>query len=402
MKAGFGTLTLNAASKGYTGATYIQDGVLKLNGDYQFADNEQLHVALHGSKTYGKLESTGKPNVSKGGLNVRASAVVQKLASDLKNQDVVWQDVVKAQNLEGQFKTFNVLSDKGERINTTLLKPKYDGNTVDIIIGENQHPQDAPNVQDKPQGQPPKAQDPNQNAPQSRTFAAAVAKQGNTADLPLAQALDRTITHPTAGTKALALALELGKHGLNDAQLARAAGELQPLLEGAANRIAADQSRYAVQAVKTQAYSEDANIWVQALGGRGRLKANANGLSGYRDKHAGIVGDAQIPAEQTNIGIAHVKGDADSTGGKTHRLESKTTQALVYAKHKISDGTQLYGHIGGGIANFEGERRIGILAKTTAKAKYRAEILQTGIGIRHRIGSEAAYIAPYAASTTQA
>ncbi|TWV83927.1 autotransporter domain-containing protein [Moraxella sp. VT-16-12] len=402
IKQGAGTLTLNVASKGYTGQTHINEGTLKLLGDYEFAKDEILAIAVENKDKYGKLESTGKLNVTKGTIKIKASSVVQQLASDAKdanqNANTVWKDIVKAEGLVGQFKEFSVVGkeDKPIRNGTDLLHLDYHGNAIDLKVGAPKQPEQKQPEQKQPEQKQPEQKQPEQKQPTS-VFTKAVQKHNNISALSLAQALDKTIESPNEQNKKLALALSLGLDGLSQAQISQAASQLQPLLEGATNRVIADSSAYAVQAINAQPLTSTHQVWASAIGNDGKHKASTTGLSAYNDTHVGAVVGVQGAVGETSVGVAvsHLQGDIDSKGATNHQVETKTTQALLYAKHQAAQGTELYGHVGVGRSDVDGKRHISLLAKTTATAQYQAKIAQAGLGISHQIGSSQRNLTPF-------
>lgn len=102
IKKGTGLLAMNTASKAWTGETHIDQGTLKLNGDYAMRDGEVLAVGLNTADDYGKLLVDGNADISKGKLQINASQAVQAMPNSS-----TWLNVVKATARNGQFATLS-------------------------------------------------------------------------------------------------------------------------------------------------------------------------------------------------------------------------------------------------------------------------------------------------------
>ncbi|WP_312750597.1 ESPR-type extended signal peptide-containing protein, partial [Psychrobacter sanguinis] len=99
-KVGTGLLAMPVSSKQWTGTTNINQGTLRLDGDYTMREGEVLGIGLNSLTDYGQLDVKGTADISKGTLKVNASDAVNALKGNNE-----WKNVVTATTRTGEFST---------------------------------------------------------------------------------------------------------------------------------------------------------------------------------------------------------------------------------------------------------------------------------------------------------
>lgn len=200
----------------------------------------------------------------------------------------------------------------------------------------------------------------------------------------------------TKSPNSLATALVLNTTNYSQTDLANLANNLQPLLSGSANRILADSNHRFGEAMIDRTFDPKKTLWAKVTGNQGKLKASNNGLTGFDNKEIGVIVGADTDIHNSSLGVAVAvsQNDSDSVGYVNHTAKTDNLMGFVYGTHN-NDKTTIHGHIGAGIANIDGERRITQINKV-AKSDYDAKIVQAGLGVRHQIGTADRHIVPFA------
>ncbi|WP_413501482.1 autotransporter domain-containing protein [Psychrobacter maritimus] len=369
-KEGTGLLAMSTPSKQWTGATNINQGTLRLDGDYTMRDDEVLSVKLNSLADYGKLLVVGAADISKGILEVNSSEAVKELSGNNE-----WKNVVKATTRKGEFKS--VID------NSPLVGFEVDYSDVDAVHLKMVAPTPTP------------------TPTPDTTFVESVTNQSQRNDLGLAYVLDRAIQDRIAnGNNELADGLISSTTNFNQSQLARATNQLQPLFMGATNRIITD-TNYAVSEAITEhrPTTPERNLWAKIIGSEGSHDAE-NGITGYNsDGYGAIVGLDTPINSNLNLGVAvsYIKTDADTDGSNLdHELTAKNWQILGYGNYAASEATDVNFHAGAGSSDVKGERHLSILSNATATSDYSVDTLQAGLGVSHLIGDVQRNITPFA------
>ncbi|UZA49464.1 autotransporter outer membrane beta-barrel domain-containing protein [Moraxella bovis] len=186
----------------------------------------------------------------------------------------------------------------------------------------------------------------------------------------------------------------------NQANLASLANNLQPLLSGSVNRIVADSSHGFGNAIFERAFDPNRTIWAKAIGNNTSLDQHSSGLTGFNSNETGIIVGADTAMANNSLGVAvaYSQNDIDSKGFVNHNAKADTVMGFVYGNHHM-DKTTAHVHIGAGVANIDGERRIaqtGLGNGRIAKSDYNINIIQAGLGISHQIGTPDRHITPFA------
>lgn len=375
-KEGTGLLAMSTPSKQWTGATNINQGTLRLDGDYTMRDDEVLSVKLNSLADYGKLLVVGAADISKGQLQVNASEAV--IGMDGGNE---WKDVVNATTRKGKF---TAVTDNS--ILVSFEADYSDANAVHLKMIKVIDPIDPPI-------------DPID--PTDTTFVESVTNQSQRNDLGLAYVLDRAIQDRiTNGNNELADGLISSTTNFNQSQLAGATNQLQPLFMGATNRIITDTNYEVSEAItEHRATTPERNLWAKIIGSEGSHDAE-NGITGYNsDGYGAIVGLDTPINSNLNLGVAvsYIKTDADTDGSNLdHELTAKNWQILGYGNYAASEATDVNFHAGAGSSDVKGERHLSILSNATATSDYSVDTLQAGLGVSHLIGDVQRNITPFA------
>ena len=233
------------------------------------------------------------------------------------------------------------------------------------------------------------------------TFVESVTTQSQRNDTGIAYVLDKAIQdRVTNGDNTLADSLISSTVNFNQAQLATAANQLQPLFMGATNRIITDANYAATDAINNHSQTTpQRNLWAQLLGDDSSHDAE-NGITGYDSEGYGAIVGLDTPINSDlNLGVAfsYIKSDADTEGTSLDQeLTSKNWQVLGYGNYAVSDATALNFHAGAGRSDVEGERHITILTDAIAQSDYAVDTLQAGLGVDHRIGTQQRNVTPFA------
>ena len=422
-KEGTGLLAMATTAKQWTGATNINQGTLRLDGNYTMRDGEILGIGLNTLDDYGQLVVQGRANISQGQLEVNASEAVANLSGNNE-----WKDIVKATTRVGEF---TQVSDNSPLVN--FYADYSDPNAVHLKMGAPTPPvvtpeppvvtpeppvvtpeppvvtPEPPVVTPEPPVVTPEppvvTPEPPVVTPEppvtDTTFVESVNTQSQRNDVGIAYALDRAIQDQIVnGDNDLAKALISSTTNFNQNQLAVAANQLQPLFMGAANRIITDTNYAASEAVtEHRATTTERNVWAKLIGNTGSHDAE-NGVTGYEaDSYGAIVGlDTPINSD-LNLGLAvsYIDTDADTDGSRLdHKLTAKNWQVLGYGNYGASDATDVNFHIGAGRSSVKGERHLSILTNAVARSDYDVDTLRAGLGVDHRIGSEQRHVTPFA------
>lgn len=385
IKDGTGTLSMNVASKAWTGETHIDKGVLELNGDYTMRDNEVLAVAVNdGANDYGKLIVKGNADIDKGTLKVKASDIVKSLTTGTTPTGE-WKDVVTATSLTGtnnKFATFTVVDKDGNAIT----------NNANIIADYSETGAGKVHLKVEVPVTPP----PPTPTPATGDFVTATINQGNIVSTPIAQVLDNVVANPTPDNANLVTALTAGSSGLSEQQLSQGVGELQPLFMGAVNRILHDNHRTFDGIVSTHKIDRQSNLWATGFGSRSSHN-HKDSVVGYETDEKGIIIGADKVFDKTRLGVAVGVTDIDgkTTDTVRHDLDVRTVSGLLYGDYAVNDKTTLTAQVNAGKATIDGVRHISTLADTRANADYKADILGASIGASHQIGDDSRHIAPF-------
>ncbi|MGR3899798.1 autotransporter domain-containing protein [Psychrobacter sp. 1176_08] len=124
-KEGTGLLAMATTAKQWTGATNINQGTLRLDGNYTMRDGEILGIGLNTLDDYGQLVVQGRANISQGQLEVNASEAVANLSGNNE-----WKDIVKATTRVGEF---TQVSDNSPLVN--FYADYSDPNAVHLKMG---------------------------------------------------------------------------------------------------------------------------------------------------------------------------------------------------------------------------------------------------------------------------
>ena len=233
------------------------------------------------------------------------------------------------------------------------------------------------------------------------TFVESVNTQSQRNDVGIAYVLDKAIQdRVTGGDNVLADSLISSTVNFNQAQLATAANQLQPLFMGATNRIITDANYAATDAINDHSQTTPQhNLWAQLLSDDSSHDAE-NGITGYDSEGYGAIVGLDTPINSDlNLGVAfsYIKSDADTDGTNLDQeLTSKNWQVLGYGNYAVSDATALNFHAGAGRSDVEGERHIALLTDAIAQSDYSVDTLQAGLGVDHRIGTQQRNVTPFA------
>jgi len=432
-KVGTGTLTMSSNSKQWTGETLITEGVLELNGNYTMAANETLGIALDieeegNLESYGQLVVNGDADISKGTLKVYASEAIKNMTGSNE-----WKDIVKATTRQGEFTAVN---DNSPLV--SFYADYSDANAVHLKMGTppvvtpeppvvtpeppvvtpeppvvTPEPPvvtpEPPVVTPEPPVVTPEppvvTPEPPVVTPEppvgDTTFVESVNTQSQRNDAGIAYVLDKAIQdRVTDGDNVLADSLISSTVNFNQAQLATAANQLQPLFMGATNRIITDANYAATDAINDHSQTTPQhNLWAQLLSDDSSHDAE-NGITGYDSEGYGAIVGLDTPINSDlNLGVAfsYIKSDADTDGTNLDQeLTSKNWQVLGYGNYAVSDATALNFHAGAGRSDVEGERHITLLTDAIAQSDYSVDTLQAGLGVDHRIGTQQRNVTPFA------
>ncbi len=399
-KYGLGTLEISESSKQWTGDLTITQGTLKFNGNYTMVDNETLTIGLLDwnedgtiDENYGKFLINGTVDISKGNLFVYADEVIANVAKDSE-----WKDIVKATTRQGEFTAVN---DNSPLV--SFYADYSDANAVHLKMGT------PPVVTPEPPVVTPEppvvTPEPPVVTPEpsfgDTTFVESVTIQSQRNDTGIASVLDIAIQdRVTNGDNTLADSLISSTVNFNQAQLATAANQLQPLFMGATNRIITDANYAATDAINNHSQTTpQRTLWAQLLGDDSSHDAE-NGITGYDSEGYGAIVGLDTPINSDlNLGVAfsYIKSDADTDGTNLDQeLTSKNWQVLGYGNYAVSDTTALNFHAGAGRSDVEGERHITLLTDAIAQSDYSVDTLQAGLGVDHRIGTQQRNVTPFA------
>ena len=184
------------------------------------------------------------------------------------------------------------------------------------------------------------------------------------------------------------------------ADLANLANNLQPLLSGSVNRIVADSSHGFGNAVFERTLDPNRTIWAKAIGNNTSLDQHGSGLTGFDGNETGVIvgTDTAIGSSSLGLAVAYSQNNIDSKGFVNHNIKADTVMGFAYGNHHM-DKTTAHAHIGAGVANIDGERRIaqsGLGNGRIAKSDYDINLIQAGLGISHEIGTSDRHITPFA------
>ena len=429
-KEGTGLLAMATTAKQWTGATNINQGTLRLDGNYTMRDGEILGIGLNTLEDYGQLVVQGRANISQGQLEVNASEAVANLSGNNE-----WKDIVKATTRVGEFTKISdnspLVSFYADYSDPNAVHLKMDAPTPPVVTPEppvvtpeppvvtpeppvvTPEPPvvtpEPPVVTPEPPVVTPEppvvTPEPPVVTPEppvtDTTFVESVNTQSQRNDVGIAYALDRAIQDQIAnGDNDLAKALISSTTNFNQNQLAAAANQLQPLFMGATNRIITDTNYAASEAVtEHRATTTERNVWAKLIGNKGSHDAE-NGVTGYdADSYGAIIGlDTPINSD-LNLGVAvsYIDTDADTDGGRLdHKLTAKNWQVLGYGNYAAGEATHVNFHAGAGSSSVKGERHLSILTNAIARSDYDVDTLRAGLGVDHRIGSEQRHVTPFA------
>lgn len=368
IKSGSGTLTLNSSSKQWLGETHIDEGRLKLIGDYAMRGDEVLAIALHGNGNdeKGQLSVEGNAHLD-GTLKIKASDVIKGLIHG-GNFNQEWFNVVETTGTRsGEFAHLAIVDTSGAAIDNSGITADYSDNKA-------VHLKARPVLVDG--------------------FVDAVKADNKPALLPIADALDGMSTASSLGQ-----VLNLGSAGLSDAQKAQGIAELSPM--GANPWLIANQQHHMQIAVDRRDIGRERHIWAKGIVGASRLKADNSGYLGYDAKDRGIVIGADMPINDGNLGLAlaYVKSDADSLGLARQHIETKSYQLMLYGDYDFADFS-VHGKLGLGRSNIEGSRHINTLTAgnpVVAKSDYDANAFQAQLELRRSFAVGKGSITPFAA-----
>lgn len=391
IKEGTGTLSMNVASKAWTGETHIDKGILELNGDYTMRAGEVLAVAVNdGANDYGKLAVKGNADIDKGTLKVKASDLVKSLTTGTTPTGE-WKDVVTATSLVGaknEFATFTVVDKDGNAIanNANIVADYSETNAGKVHL--------KVEASITPPPPPPPTPTP---TPKTGDFVTATTNQSNTVSAPIAQVLDHQIANPTPDNANLVTAVTLGGSSLDEKGRSQAVSELQPLFMGAVNRILHDNQSNLDNIVHHHKIDRNSDLWVTGFGSRSSHD-HRNSVAGYETDEKGIVIGADKIFDKTRLGVALAITDIDgkTTDTVQHDLDVLTLSGLLYGDYAVNDKTTLTAQANIGKANIDGIRHIKTLADTRAAADYQADILGAGLGISQKLGNDKLRIIPFA------
>lgn len=408
-KEGTGLLAMATTAKQWTGATNINQGTLRLDGNYTMRDGEILGIGLNTLEDYGQLVVQGRANISQGQLEVNASEAVANLSGNNE-----WKDIVKATTRVGEFTKISdnspLVSFYADYSDPNAVHLKMDAPTPPVVTPEppvvTPEPPvvtpEPPVVTPEPPVVTPEPPVVTPEPPVTdTTFVESVNTQSQRNDVGIAYALDRAIQDQIAnGDNDLAKALISSTTNFNQNQLAAAANQLQPLFMGATNRIITDTNYAASEAVtEHRATTTERNVWAKLIGNKGSHDAE-NGVTGYdADSYGAIIGlDTPINSD-LNLGVAvsYIDTDADTDGGRLdHKLTAKNWQVLGYGNYAAGESTHVNFHAGAGSSSVKGERHLSILTNAIARSDYDVDTLRAGLGVDHRIGSEQRHVTPFA------
>ena len=379
-KQGAGTLTMNTASKAWTGGTKIDQGTLAINGNFTL--NEALTIGVTSATDYGKLDVTGIADISAGTLVVDASAAVTALTGSTP-----LSNIVTATTLTGEFAS---ISSNSPLI--TLQADYSSPNAVHLNLVKTV----APPVVVPPAPPSPVVVPPTPTPPVINSSFVRSVSQFNPNNLGIAYALDAAIDdRVNNGNNALADALISSTINFNESQLAIAANDLQPLLTGATNRIITDANYMASNAITDHSSIGDRGLWAQIIGNQSNQDSE-NGISGYDTDSYGAISGLDFPINSDlNLGVSVSYIDS-ATDNRRDEMSAKSIQVLSYGNHALTDATRLSFHAGVGRSDVEGDRQLSVLSKAIANSDYKVDTLQAGLGISHRIGSLQRNVSPFA------
>ncbi|MBI0425806.1 autotransporter domain-containing protein [Psychrobacter sp. NG27] len=403
-KVGTGTLTMSANSKQWTGETLITEGILKLNGDYTMATNDTLGIALDiedegNLESYGQLVVNGNADISKGALKVYASEAIAGMSGSNE-----WKNIVSADSRTGEFVS---VSDNSPLV--SFYADYSDANAVHLKMGTAPVEPETPVVTPEPPVVTPEppvvTPEPPVVTPEppvvDTTFVESVNTQSQRNDVGIAYVLDKAIQdRVTNGDNVLADSLINSTINFNQAQLATATNQLQPLFMGATSRIITDANYAVTDAINEHSQTTpQRNLWAQLLGNDSSHDTE-NGITGYDSEGYGAIVGLDTPVNSDlNLGVAfsYIKSDADTDGTSLDQeLTTKNWQVLGYGNYTVSEATALNFHAGLGNSDVEGERRMTILTDAIASSDYSVDTLQAGLGVDHRIGTQQRNVTPFA------
>lgn len=402
VKRGKGTLTMHLDTVDVGDILTIDDGVVKIIGQDHALNGEELRIRLTDANNYGQLLWEGKLDVSKGKLSVQARDAVRQLINN--NTAAQWNDVVKATTLSGQFGQFDVVDDNGNSMQNTGLNPVYAGNSVHLKLDGTTTPTTPTtptNVYDFPF---------HEHFPYNQN--------------PSALAMAPAFAHVLENNDHLKTTLNLNFNRVANKEQAAAQliSELQPTVNAQAANVVYEQQNMITQSINDRIFgtrtsiaqgsdsadtrslfrrSDDLSnqVWVQTFAYDHNLDEK-NQMAGYDgNSYGAIVGMDGMLSDNLKLGVAlgYSKGDIDSTATIARQnLKSDSVQAYVYGDYAANDATHLNGFVSYGNSNMETQRDITVVDTYQAKADYDSDILQVGIGVDHRIGSEHNHISPYA------
>lgn len=373
-KKGTGTLNIDANSKQWTGNTTLESGTLKINGDYTLGANQTLHLSLNDKNDYGKLNVTGTADISNGGLTIKAQdAIKQLLDGSIRNNTHIWQNIIKAKTLKGQFakEAFNVLDSQGNQIANPLLTLDYQDNAVHLTT---------------------KLKSPEVN------LSKMAKDQKQYSLLNLTATLDDFLADPKnpLGNALNLYAQNLQNQG-NINQINQTIVQMQPLIGGKVNHLIAQSHQYAPLALyHTQ---KGSHLWANIINNKSSQDSPTNGLLGFDKTDKGVMTGIDGNLGQIKLGLilGKISSQIDSKKSPAyHDLKAKTTQAIFYTG--FHDGnTQLHGYVGGGKSDIDATRKL-TLSNTTisTNSKYQTHSKQAGIGVSYQIGTKDKHLTPFA------
>ncbi|WP_438012168.1 autotransporter domain-containing protein [Psychrobacter raelei] len=256
---------------------------------------------------------------------------------------------------------------------------------------------------DKAAAEKLKAEQEKANNQKSKAFTQAVNSINNPSALGLATVLDQAIDDlldTTTSANPLAKQLISDMDGLDQAQVAAATAQLQPLFMGGANRLVTDTNYAVGRAIEEHSQTTpERNLWAKAIGSD--MTHDADGyVTGYNSENYGAIVGLDVPVNPNlNLGVAvsYIDSDADTDGhALTHEIDAKNWQILGYGNYAVSDATSVNFHAGAGQSQIKGERHIAGLSPAIAKSDYDVDTLQAGFGVAHRIGSTERNLSPFA------